>query len=257
MTNQLQATPISVFFAFLLVVATLLISYKEQLKLEKEIIISTLRMVVQLVLVGMLLQWLFGFEQYWVTILMVLFMNLNAAWNASKRGKGLPRSFRNALIAINLSSFLALTVMVGSGTLKFIPDQIIPINGMVIGTTMTTVGLVFNNLRRIIEDRQQQINEMLALGAHPKQAAHEVIKVVLNASLQPTLDSIKTTGLVTLPGLMSGLIFASVAPTKAILYQIVIMFMMLSSTSIGSYVIAYLTYPSFFNERYQLKQDLF
>lgn len=256
MNNQLQASPLSVVLTFILVVVTLMISYKEQLKLEKEIMIAVFRMTIQLAIVGFLLQWIFDFKQIWMTVLLVLFMNINAAWNASKRGKGLKHSFRNALIAINISSFIALAVMVGSGTLTFIPDQIIPVNGMIIGTTMTTVGMVFNNMRRIMKDRQQQIIEMLALGANAKQASHEVIKVVLNASLQPTIDSLKMTGLVTLPGLMAGLIFAGVSPVKAILYQIVIMFMMLSSAAIGSYVIAYLTYPNFYTDRFELNDNL-
>lgn len=249
MTSNLQATPLSVVFTFALVLVTLVISYREKLKMEKEIIIAVVRMVIQLVIIGLILQYIFNLNQVWLTLLMVIFMIINAAWNAGKRGAGIPHAFRNSLIAIFLSAFIALAVMVFSGTLKFTPAQIIPINGMVIGTTMSTCGLVFNNMRRIFNDRQQPINEMLALGADPRQASQEVLKIVVNSSLQPTIDGIKTTGLVTLPGLMSGLMFAGVAPGKAILYQIVIMFMLLSSTSIGSYVVAYLTFPSFFTER--------
>ena len=252
MNDSLQATPISVVMTFALVLVTLFVSYREKLNLEKEIIISVLRMAVQLIIIGLILKWIFKVDNMWLTIAMVIIMIINAAWNAAKRGQGLDHAFRNSLIAISLSSIIALGVMAGSGTLEFTPSQIIPVNGMVIGTTMQICGMVFNSMRQIIKDRQQQINEMLALGANPRQASQEVIKIVINNSLQPTLDSIKTTGLVTLPGLMAGLMFAGVDPAKAILYQIVIMFMMLSSTAIGAYVIAYLTSPTFFTSRAQL-----
>lgn len=252
MGGSLQATPISVVLTFALVLVTLIISYREKLKLEKDIIISVSRMAIQLLVIGLILQWIFSVNSPWLTLAMVVIMIVNAAWNAAKRGKGLKNAFRNSLIAISLSSLIALGVMVGSGTLQFIPAQVIPVNGMVIGVTMQKCGMVFNHMRQIFKDRQQQINEMLALGADPRLASKEVIKIVINTALQPTLDSVKTTGLVTLPGLMAGLMFAGVEPGKAILYQIVIMFMMLSATSIGAYVIAYLTYPNFFTDRYQL-----
>ncbi|WP_419775406.1 iron export ABC transporter permease subunit FetB [Ignavigranum ruoffiae] len=253
MNNNLQATPLSVALSFALVLLTLFVSYREKLKLEKDIIISVVRMIVQLIVIGLILQWIFRVNNVWLTLIMVLVMIVNAAWNAGKRGKGIENSFIYSLIAISLSSFIALSVMVGSGTLEFTPAQIIPMNGMIIGTTMQKCGMVFNYMRQIFKDRQQQINEMLALGANAKQASKEVIKIVINDTMQPTLDSIKTTGLVTLPGLMAGLMFAGVDPAKAILYQIVIMFMMLSSTAIGAYTIAYLTYSSFFTKRLQLK----
>lgn len=256
MTNNLQATPLSVLLAFTMVAITLFISYREKLQLEKEIIISVVRMAIQLAIVGIVLQWIFDINHFWVTVAMLLVMNINAAWSASKRGQGIPHALKNSLIAVSLSSVIALGVMVGSGTLEFIPSQMIPVNGMVIGTTMRTIGMVFNQMRQLFKDRRQQVQEMLALGASPKQAGKEIMRLVLNMSLQPTLDNIKTTGLVTLPGLMSGLIFAGVAPGKAILYQIVVMFMMLSATAIGAYTVVFLTYPKFFTQRAQLKTKI-
>lgn len=254
--NNLQATPLSVVLAFAMVIITLLISYREKLQIEKEIIISVVRMAIQLAVVGMILQWIFDMNQFWITVAMILVMIVNAAWSASKRGEGIPHAFRNSLIAVTLSAVISLGVMVGSGTLEFTPSQMIPVNGMIIGTTMRTIGMVFKQMQQLFKDRRQQVLEMLALGASPKQAGKEIMRLVLNMSLQPTLDNIKTTGLVTLPGLMSGLIFAGVSPGKAILYQIVVMFMMLSATAIGAYTIVFLTYSKFFNDRAQLKSNL-
>lgn len=73
--------------------------------------------------------------------------------------------------------------------------------------------------------------------------------------MQPTIDSAKTVGLVSLPGMMSGLIFAGVDPVYAIKYQIMVMFMLLSATSLGSVVAGYFAYKDYFNDRQQLDFD--
>ena len=68
----------------------------------------------------------------------------------------------------------------------------------------------------------------------------------------PTIDSAKTLGIVSLPGMMTGLILAGTSPVEAIKYQIMVTFMLLSTTSIASFIACYLSYKGFFNERKQL-----
>lgn len=70
--------------------------------------------------------------------------------------------------------------------------------------------------------------------------------------MQPTIDSAKTVGIVSLPGMMSGLIFAGVDPVRAIKYQIMVTFMLMSATSLGSVLVCYWAYREFYNERKQL-----
>ena len=71
--------------------------------------------------------------------------------------------------------------------------------------------------------------------------------------MAPTIDSAKTVGLVSLPGMMSGLIFAGIDPTKAIMYQIMVTFMLLGATSLGSFIAVYRSYPRFYNDQKQLR----
>lgn len=59
-------------------------------------------------------------------------------------------------------------------------------------------------------------------------------------------------GLVSLPGMMSGLIFAGIDPVKAIKYQIMVTFMLLSTASLSTIIACYLTYRKFYNSRHQL-----
>jgi putative ABC transport system permease protein len=93
----------------------------------------------------------------------------------------------------------------------------------------------------------------LALGANLKQASRAIVQSSIKTGMSPTIDSAKTVGIVSLPGMMSGLIFAGVDPTKAILYQIMVTFMLLAATSIGSVIACYMAYPLFYNDDLQLK----
>lgn len=94
--------------------------------------------------------------------------------------------------------------------------------------------------------------EKLALGATERQASTTVISESIKTGMAPSIDSTKTVGLVSLPGMMSGLIFAGVSPTVAIRYQIVIMFMLISVTSISSILASYMAYRNFYNAQKQL-----
>ena len=231
--NEHNITNESLALAMMLVVVAILISRKEKLALEKDILWSVCRAVVQLIIVGYVLKYIFGVNHSILTLLMVLFICFNAAYNAQKRSKYIDKAF--------LSSFIAIT-----------PMQVIPISGMIAGNAMVAVGLCYNNLGQRFNSEQQQIQEKLSLGATPKVASAPLIRDSIRASLIPTIDSAKTVGLVSLPGMMSGLIFAGIDPVKAIKYQIMVTFMLLSTASLSTIIACYLTYRKFYNSRHQL-----
>ncbi len=218
--NEHNITNTSLALSMLLVVVAMLISHKEKLALEKDILWSVCRAVIQLIIVGYVLKYIFGVNHAALTLLMVLFICFNAAWNAQKRSKYIDKAF--------LSSFI-VTVLVLTGSIEFAPMQVIPIAGMVAGNAMVAVELCYNQLGLRFHSEQQQIQEKLSLGATPKMASAGLIRDSIRASLIPTIDSAKTVGLVSLPGMMSGLIFARIDPVKAIKYQIMVTFMLLST----------------------------
>ena len=145
-----------------------------------------------------------------------------------------------SFIAITTGAVLTLAVLVLTGSIEFTPMQVIPISGMVAGNAMVAVGLCYNNLGQRFKSDQQKIQEMLSLGASPKFASAALIRDSIRASLIPTVDSAKTVGLVSLPGMMSGLIFAGIDPVKAIKYQIMVTFMLLSTASLSTIIACYL-----------------
>ncbi|NCG52862.1 iron efflux ABC transporter permease subunit FetB [Serratia fonticola] len=250
--NQHNITNESLGLSMLLVIVAILISHKEKLALEKDIIWSICRAVVQLVIVGYVLKYIFDLDNGILTVLMVLFICFNAAYNAKKRSKYIDNAFTISFIAITAGATLTLVVLVLSGSIAFTPMQVIPISGMIAGNAMVAVGLCYNNLGQRFKDQQQKIQEMLSLGASPKFASAALIRDSIRASLIPTIDSAKTVGLVSLPGMMSGLIFAGIDPVKAIKYQIMVTFMLLSTASLSTIIACYLAYRKFYNQREQL-----
>lgn len=248
---NLNVSPASLIFSFLLVCVGIFIAYKEKIGTVKEIIYSITRAVIQLIVVGYVLTYLFNLGQVWVTLALVMVIGFNASWNASKRSGGLKDGFKISLIAVFSALTITLTVLVLSGSVMFIPSQVVPISGMIAGNSMTALGLTYRNLNTLFRDQRQQIEEKLALGATPKQACKNIINEAIRLGMQPTLDSAKTIGIVSLPGMMSGLMFAGTVPTLAIMYQIMVTFMLVATTSIASFLSVTFAYRKAFNDKAQ------
>lgn len=251
--NQHNITNQSLALALILVVVALLVSKKEKLGLEKDIIWSVARAVVQLVIVGYVLKYIFDINNSLLTVLMVLFICVNAALNAKKRSRNIDNSFIISFIAITTGTALTLSILILSGSIEFLPMQVIPISGMIAGNAMVAVGLCYSNLNQRFLDNQQKILEMLSLGAPVKMASGQIIRDSIRAAMIPTVDAAKTVGIVSLPGMMSGLIFAGIDPVKAIKYQIMVTFMLLATASLSTIIAGYLSYKRFYNDRAQLR----
>lgn len=235
-----------------LVLVSLLFSYFQKLKLEKEIIISVIRAIVQLVIVGYLLNYIFGLKSPTFTTLLLLFMSFNAAYNAAKRGKGIKNGLPISFISIAVGTIATLSILVFSGAIKYEPYQIIPISGMIISNAMVALGLCYKQLSSNFKNKREEVETKLSLGADILPSSIEIIRDSIKTGMIPTIDSAKTLGIVSLPGMMTGLILAGTSPVVAIKYQIMVTFMLLSTTSISSFIACYLSYKGFFNKRKQL-----
>ncbi|WP_336748809.1 iron efflux ABC transporter permease subunit FetB [Pantoea vagans] len=251
--NQHNISDTSLLLSLTLVVIALLISQKEKLGMGKDIVWSTCRAIVQLVIVGFVLKSVFDVNNSWLTVLMVLFICVNAAINARKRGRNIDNAFAIAFTSIFSGTVITLTILVLSGAIAFVPMQVIPISGMIAGNAMVAVGLCFSNLNQRFNDNHQKIMEMLSLGASVKLASGRIIADSIRTAMIPTVDAAKTVGLVSLPGMMSGLIFAGIDPLKAIKYQIMVTFMLIGTASLSTIIAVWLSYRQFYNARAQLK----
>ncbi|EXJ23615.1 YbbM seven transmembrane helix protein [Alkalibacterium sp. AK22] len=252
MNANLEINNFSLILSTGLLMIAIFIDYKEKLNLGNDIFIAGVRAVIQLFLIGYVLSYIIRLDNVLVTLAMVLFIVFNAGYNAHKRSEGIPRSFMIAMTAIGLGTAITLGILVVSGAIEWVPSQIVPITGMIASNAMVALGLTFQSLNSKFSDQRQQVLEKLALGANEKQASMSIIRESVKTGMSPSIDRTKTVGLVSLPGMMSGLIFAGIEPTEAIRYQIVVMFMLIGVTSIASFIASYLAYRQFFNDRSQL-----
>lgn len=245
----------SLVFAFVLVMVAMAISAKEKLGLTKDILWSVIRAVIQLVIVGYVLKYVFKIDNTWLTIVMTVLIILSASWNAYKRDPNPRGHFWNSLVALIIGTYLILGVLILVGGIKMIPSQIIPITGMIASNGMVAIDLYLKPMHTSFHDQRQQILERLALGVTIRLASQAILKRSIKTAMQPSANSIKTMGLVSLPGTMSGLIFAGVDPVYAIKYQIMVAFMLLATTSFSAVIAGYLAYRNYFNHRDQLVLD--
>ncbi|MBE3592262.1 MAG: iron export ABC transporter permease subunit FetB [Thermoanaerobacter sp.] len=244
----------SLIFASSLVFVAVFISYYQKLGIEKEIIIGTARAVFQLMVVGYILHYIFSANNALFTLAMVAVMILVAGDNASKRGKEIPKIFYYVTFSIAVSAAVTLSLLILFGNIKFEPQQVIPVSGMIIGNSMVASGLSVSRLKDEIKNRQEEIEAYLALGATSRQAAQKVIKMSIKTGMMPTVDSMKTLGIVQLPGMMTGLILGGVDPITAVKYQIMVTFMLASTVAISCFTVTFLTYRTFFTKQHQLRQ---
>lgn len=242
----------SLLMATVLIAMAVIVSYQQKMRLELEILHSALRAVVQLVMVGYVLHFIFGADHPLFTGGVLLVMLISAAINGGKRGSGIKRAPWIAGISIGIGTVLTLAVLLGANVLSFTPYQMIPVGGMVMSGAMVAVGLCFRQITTSFKSRQQEIQIKLALGATPMQACKGILRAALIFSLQPTIDSAKTLGIVSLPGMMTGLILAGMSPMEAIKYQIIVIFMSFSTISIAIAIAGYLSCRQFFNAKEQL-----
>ena len=242
----------SLLMATVLIAIAVIVSYQQKMRLELEILHSALRAVVQLVVVGYVLHFIFGADHPLFTGGVLLVMLISAAINGGKRGSGIKHASWIAGASIGIGAVLTLGVLLSANVLSFTPYQMIPVGGMVMSGAMVAVGLCFRQITTTFKSRQQEIQIKLALGATPMQACKAILRAALIFSLQPTIDSAKTLGIVSLPGMMTGLILAGMSPIEAIKYQIIVIFMSFSTISIAIAIAGYLSCRQFFNTKEQL-----
>ncbi|HEN4200612.1 TPA: iron export ABC transporter permease subunit FetB [Staphylococcus aureus] len=237
----------------LLLVIPIIISYKEGLHIIKYLIVATLRAVVQLIILGFLLHYIFKINDKWLLILCVLVIIINASWNTISRASPVMHHvFWISFLAIFIGTALPLAGTVATGAIQFTANEVIPIGGMLANNGLIAINLAYQNLDRAFVQDGTNIESKLSLAATPKLASKGAIRESIRLAIVPTIDSVKTYGLVSIPGMMTGLIIGGVPPLQAIKFQLLVVFIHTTATIMSALIATYLSYGQFFNARHQL-----
>ncbi|HDY4453031.1 TPA: iron export ABC transporter permease subunit FetB [Staphylococcus aureus] len=237
----------------LLLVIPIIISYKEGLHIIKDLIVATLRAVVQLIILGFLLHYIFKINDKWLLILCVLVIIINASWNTISRASPVMHHvFWISFLAIFIGTALPLAGTVATGAIHFTANEVILIGGMLANNGLIAINLAYQNLDRAFVQDGTNIESKLSLAATPKLASKGAIRESIRLAIVPTIDSVKTYGLVSIPGMMTGLIIGGVPPLQAIKFQLLVVFIHTTATIMSALIATYLSYGQFFNARHQL-----
>ncbi|AKL96568.1 hypothetical membrane protein UPF0014 [Clostridium aceticum] len=243
--------------AYIFVVILLFIVRMRGISREKEILISSIRMTVQLILVGYILVYLFNNINPLNTIIVIVVMEVFAIHNIYKRTKGKLSKPLKKIIAISmlfgtLSSLIYFLLVVINISPWYDPRYFIPIAGMLIGNSMTGISLGVTRLVGGMYSERHLIESALMLGATPKMAVKQIVDNAFDSAILPTINSMVGMGIVFLPGMMTGQILSGISPVTAIEYQIAIMLGILGSVALTVILFVQLGYKTFFNEENQL-----
>lgn len=245
--------------AYIFILILLIIVKVKGIQREKEILISSVRMTIQLMIVGYILAYVFGNANPVFTLVILALMLIFAIYNIYQRAK----------IPLNkeLKKKIALSMTVGviATLIYFIlvtlnvkpwynPRYVIPIAGMIIGNTMTGVSLGVNTLLEGMHTKKQMVESALMLGAKPNEASRPIINQAFDSAMLPTINSMVGMGIVFLPGMMTGQIIGGASPIQAIRYQIAVMLGIVGGASLTVLLFVQIGYKAFFNSRCQLRE---
>jgi len=217
-----QITLVDIAVAFIPVLATVMIIgyWSHSIKSAS---VAIFRMLIQLLLIGYVLNFIFDANSQWIILLVLMFMLVAASWIGLNALPVDPRSlFLYSLAAIACGGGVIL-IFISQGVLHvdpwYQPQVMIPIAGMIFSNSMNAVSLAGERLYSEL-DHDNDFSRAR--------------NIAFQAAMIPVINALLAVGLVSLPGMMTGQILAGTAPTIAARYQIIVMCMIFSSAGISA-----------------------
>ncbi|RHZ50627.1 hypothetical protein Glove_494g15 [Diversispora epigaea] len=214
------------------------ISFWLNLRLEKSLFISSIRCLVQLTIMGLILEDVFKARHPFVVMTMIFVLIFLAAnevsYNKSrKRHTGM---FFSVLVSLTLST-LTIGIIGSRYALSQVPfwepQVFIPTMGMLLGNCMSTVAVGNSYALGQFSEQRENIEMYLAFGASRWEAGRPVAVEAIRLAMLPIINSMSIIGLISIPGMMTGQIIGGAPIMDAVKYQQIIMFMISASSALG------------------------
>ncbi len=246
---------LSMAMAGVLIVIAVVLMRVKNLGMEKEYIYALIKGGTQIFLFALILTYIFSSPSWYIFVWFLLIaMVLIAGRTSAKRASDMPGAGSVTTPAILLGSVTVIIVLAISGAMPMAPQFIIPLSGMVFGNSMRICSLTTERFLREVRLGKERIETALSLGLTSESAMEESGKQAVKAALVPTIDSLKTLGIIFIPGAMTGLIMAGTDPVVAAEYQMIIYFMITGGGMITSVATVYLMRKKVFTEAEQLQE---
>ena len=256
MNNVIELDVIDLALALGIIGMAIALSLWQKLGLETKLLFGAGRALLQLLVVGYVLDLVFALHHPIAVLMVIGFMLSVAAITARNRIdqklSGLLPMVWLSLIASTGLTVAYVIVAIVQPPVWYEPQYLIPLTGMLLGNAMNGASLAGDRLINAMKQNQREIETHLCLGATPKQAIFNYQKEAIRTGLIPTLNTMMVVGLVTLPGMFTGQVLAGANPLNAASYQILILFAIALTNLIATFLITEGLYRRFFNQQLQL-----
>lgn len=259
MNSYLELSYYQVLQASILVIIQALISILLKLDLFKSIIISTLRMVIQLLILSLVLETVFKSKNSMLVIFIISIMTFFASHTSISRTKlSYKREYFNALLSIFLSAWLNISIMIffiNTPSPWYLPQYVVPLAGFILGNSFNSISISLDKFLDLINNSREKSEMLMSYGATIWESIRDDYKEAVRVGMMPILNSMLASGIINIPGMMTGQILSGTSPYNAVKYQIILMFLILSSTITGILIILYLTYRSISESNVRIKYE--
>ena len=183
--------------------------------------LAVLRGTLQLAVISVVLTGVIR-DPLWIAVALVVMFSV-ASTTAARRLGTLRTRLAPVALAMAAGIVGALGVVFLTGAIEFTPRYVLAVGGIVIGNAMTSATLSGRRFVELVDDRWNDVEGWLALGATPRQSTLDLVRRAVHAAMVPSTDQTRTTGLVTLPGAFVGAVFGGISPVEAGRFQIVVL----------------------------------
>ncbi len=231
--NQILIGVIQALIAAILSIGVIYFAKTKQIDILKDSLIALLRAIIQIVLISLILIFVFT-GPLWLAIPILAGMMYAAGTIAGRRAKGIPHAKTITFKAVALGAGMVIITMTILGVIEWNFKSIIPVGSMIIANAMNTSALSLERFKSQVLTHTGEIESGLALGASQNVVIRPHIRSAISAALIPRIDSLRSLGIVWIPGIMTGMILSGSDPIYAGIYQFVIMAMIFSSSALAS-----------------------
>lgn len=219
--------------------------------LEKELSIAMIRGFLQIIAAGSILLLLLRGPNG-ASVLLLTIMIVAAGATSARRARGLPQAFQVSATAIACGAGSVIAIMTWLGVIDSPITALVPVGSMLIANAMNANGLALNRLRSDVLSHTGEIESALALGASGKTSIAPYVQESFEASLIPAIDSLRSLGIVWIPGLMAGMLLSGARPVYAAVYQFVVLAMIFAASGLTTLVSTLLIRPRILSTADQL-----
>lgn len=208
-----------------------------QLGLNRDLAIGIVRCVAQLSAVGYVLVPIFEGNNFLISIPYIFAMCTVAAFESYSRPKhAYSGMLYQVFIVLTVSSVALVTLGLGAVVGYGITESryLIPLMGMLLGNSCSSVAIGLSAALEDLSTGRDKIEALLALGASRTEATRHVVRRAIRMALIGLVNTLNVTGLVTIPGMMTGQILGGSSPIVAARYQIMIFFLMAAATTLSA-----------------------